>query len=386
MAALLGAPTAHPDLADYLAGFGEEPGYLDFARLGPLSRVVAGESAAQEDALRRARPGVWDRLQGGADRLAAAASSVTGFRPDQIAFQPSTTEGLTQALHGVTGQVLLSTAEYPSLTIGTARAADLLQTVTPVPIPTTAGRVTPGGVRDALTSSTAAVAVSAVDARTGHAVDLEGIRQVIGDRLLIVDAVQALGAADLPWTAADVIACGGQKWLRAGYGCAFLAVSDRAAERLTPALSGVGGTGLPDLVWDAVPPAARGAAGLQLAHPDQVAASRLASALEELAAAGPALVAARVADRAARVLALADEFGLEVVSPRADGERAGIVVVEPLPQRLTALTAALHNHGVSVTIRDGRVRISPHAGTEEETLTMLRSALTAYALAVRPVR
>ena len=62
------------------------------------------------------------------------------------------------------------------------------------------------------------------------------------------------------------------------------------------------------------------------------------------------------------------------------------MVVEPLPDRLTALTAALFNHGVSVTIRDGRVRLSPHAGTTEETIGMLRTALSAYATAVRPVR
>lgn len=386
MAALPGAPTAHTARAAYLDGFGEEPGYLDFARFGPLSRAVLAESAAQQDGLARARPGAWDRLQTGTARLAAAAAAVTGFRADQVVFQPSTTHGLTQAVYGVTGQVLLSPAEYPSLPIAAARAADTLQTVAPVPIPTTGGRVTPGGVRQALTAATAAVAVSAVDARTGYAVDLEGIREVIGDRLLIVDAVQALGAADLPWTAADVVACGGQQWLRAGSGCAFLAVSERAAERLTPVLSGIGGTGLDDVPYDEVPPPAPGAAGLQLAHPDQAGAARLAAALDDLASAGAAEVATLVSGQAARVIALADEFGLPVVSPRASGERAGIVVLEPQPGRLTALTAALHNHGVSVTIRDGRVRVSPHAGTQEETLGMLRTALTAYAQAVRPVR
>lgn len=372
-------------LPDYLAGFGEEPGYLDFAAFGPLSSAVVAESSSLQEALRRGRWGAWQRLQTGAERLRAAAARVTGFRADQVVFQPSTTVGLTHAVWGVTGGLLLSPAEYPSLPIATARASDALQTVTAVRLDLTDGRVTPGDVRERLTATTAAVAVSAVDARTGAVADLDGIRQVIGDRLLIVDAVQALGAADLPWTAADVVACGGQKWLRAGYGCAFLAVSDRAADRLTPVLSGVGGAGA-DLPWDDVPEPADGAEGMQLGHADQVAAARLAVALEDLAAAGPAAVAARVADRAARVLALADEFGVPVVSPRSSVERAGIVVLQPQPDRLTALTAALFNHGVSVTIRDGRVRVSPHAGTTEETIGMLRTALTAYASAVRPVR
>jgi hypothetical protein len=125
---------------------------------------------------------------------------------------------------------------------------------------------------------------------------------------------------------------------------------------------------------------------MQISNPDHVGAARLAAALEDLTQAGPAVVAARVAEQVAKVIALADEFGLPVVSPRAEAERAGIVVVEPLPDRLTALTAALFNHGVSVTIRDGRVRLSPHAGTTEETIGMLRTALSAYATAVRPVR
>ena len=372
-------------LTDYLAGFGEDPGYLDFAAFGPLSSAVVAESAAQEDLVRRARWGARDRLQGNAGRLRDAVAVLTGFRADQVAFQPSTGQGITQAVYGLAGGVLLSPAEYPSLPIVVDRASEALQVVTPIWLDADGGRVTPGGIREALTSTTMAVLVSAVDARTGAVADLDGIRQVIGDRLLIVDAVQALGAVDLPWNAADVVACGGQKWLRAGWGAGFVAVSDRAANRLTPVLSGAGGTGR-DLVYDEVLPAAEGAAGMQISDPDQVGAARLAAAVEDLTQAGPAAVAARITEKTARVIALADEFGLPVVSPRADSERAGIVVVEPLPDRLTALTAALFNHGVSVTIRDGRVRLSPHAGTTEETIGMLRAALSAYATAVRPVR
>jgi selenocysteine lyase/cysteine desulfurase len=372
-------------LTDYLAGFGEDPGYLDFASFGPLSSAVVAESAAQQEAVRRARWGAGDRLEGNVGRMRDAVAVLTGFRSDQIAFQPSTGQGITQAVYGLAGGVLVSRAEYPSLPIAVARASDALQVASPIWLEAEHGRVTPGGIRDALTSTTMAVLVSAVDARTGAVADLDGIRQVIGDRLLIVDAVQAIGAVDLPWDAADVIACGGQKWLRAGKGCGFLAVSDRAANKLTPVLSGEGGTGA-DLGWDTVLPPAAGAAGMQISSPDQVACARLAAAVEDLTQAGPAAVAARIAENTALVIALADEFGLPVVSPRADAERAGIVVVEPLPDRLTALTAALFNHGVSVTIRDGRVRISPHAGTTEETIGMLRSALSAYATAVRPVR
>src|ERR1700712_1498930 len=213
------------DLTEYLAGFGEDPGYLDFAAFGPLSAAVVAESAAQEDLVRRARWGAGDRLATNVDRLRDAAAGVTGFRSDQIAFQPSTGQGITQAVYGLAGGVLFSPGDYPALPIAVRRASEALQVVTPIPFEADGGRITPGGVRDALTGTTMAVLVSAVDARTGAVADLDGIRQVIGDRLLIVDAVQALGAVDLPWDAADVIACGGQKWLPAGWGGGFLPVS-----------------------------------------------------------------------------------------------------------------------------------------------------------------
>ena len=93
------------DLTDYLAGFGEEPGYLDFAAFGPLSAAVVGEAAAQEDAVRRARWGAWERLEGNVGRLQDAAAVLTGFRADQIVFQPSTTQGITQAVYATTARL-----------------------------------------------------------------------------------------------------------------------------------------------------------------------------------------------------------------------------------------------------------------------------------------
>ena len=97
--------------------------------------------------------------------------------------------------------------------------------------------------------------MSLVDSRTGYLCDIEGIRQVIGDRLLIVDAIQGFGVVDAPWEVADVVLSGGQKWCRAGWGTGFMALSARPLERLTPVFSGFTGTeeGEP---WDEVPPPA----------------------------------------------------------------------------------------------------------------------------------
>jgi selenocysteine lyase/cysteine desulfurase len=288
------------------------------------------------------------------------------------------------AMFGLTGGVLMSRAEFPSLPFAAVRAEQSLSVTAPLWLETDHGRVTPGQIRDQLTSTTVAVAVSLVDPRTGFLADIEGIRQVIGDRLLIVDAIQGFGVVDAPLALADVVAGAGQKWLRAGWGTGYLALSDRAAERLTPVFSGYTGTADEDLIpWDDVPPPIRGAAAFRVTAADPLAAARLGGGLVEGDEVGVPEVSAAVARRVTDVIDLADEFALQVVSPRDERERAGIVVVEPAPDQLTVLTASLFNHGVAATTRLGMVRFGVHAGTTEETLAMLRAALTSYASALR---
>lgn len=365
---------------DYIAGFGEEPGYLDYGRVGPLARVVAEESAAFMQVLERARYGSFDAFGDQDARVRAAAALLTGFSTEQIVFQPNTTQGLMHAMFGLTGGVLLSAGEFPSLPISAVRAQEALNVVQPTWLETERGRVTPGLIREQLDPQIAAVAVSLVDSRTGYLCDLEGIRQVIGDRLLIVDAIQGFGVVDAPFQLADVVVTGGQKWCRAGWGTGMMALSERALDELTPVFSGYTGT-TDDEVWGEVPEPAEDARAYRVSKPDPIAEARFAAALEELAMVGVPAVNAAIADRVTEVIDLADEFAISVASPRDEQERAGIVVLEPPAEQVTLLTASLHNHGVTATTRLGTVRLSVHAGTGSETIDMLRAALVSYATA-----
>jgi selenocysteine lyase/cysteine desulfurase len=368
-------------IEQFAAGFDEDPGYLDFARVGPLSRAVLEEEQGLVELLRRARFGSLDNLHSEDERVRNAVSDLTGFRPDQVVFQPNTSTGLMHAMFGVTGGVALSPAEFPSSTFAAVRAAESLGVLSPLWLQTDYGRVTPGTVRDQITSSTAAVVVSLVDFRTGYLADLDGIRQVIGDRLLIVDAIQGFTAVDAPYQAADVVASGGQKWARAGWSTGFLALSDRAAERLTPVFSGFNATD-EELPLDGVIAPSHGAAAFSISNPSPIAQARFATALEAISGVGVTQIAASVREKTERLLALADEFGIPVSSPRNDTERAGIVVLEPANDQLTVLTASLYNHGVSATTRAGTVRLSAHVTTDEETFGMLRASFAGYAAAV----
>jgi selenocysteine lyase/cysteine desulfurase len=364
---------------DFLERFTEEPGYLDFAHRAPVGRTVRDEESAMSSLLGRSRFGTLDTLSEQDARVRTAVAAVTGFRVDQIVTQPNTSQGLMHTLFGLTGEVAVSPAEFPSNTFAVVRAADALGAVTPRWLDTDRGHVTPGNLREQLTDATVAVMVSLVDFRTGYLVDLEGIRQVIGDRLLIVDAIQGFGVVDAPYSLADVVVSGGQKWVRAGWGTGFLAMSDRALDRVVPVFSGFNATDAEGTPLDEVPPPTRGVRAFQVSNPDPIAQARLAAALEEIAEVGVPELNARLAEKVSRVIDLADEFAIEIVSSRNEAERAGIVVVRPEDDRLTQLSASLHNHGITSTSRQGSVRLSPHVTTDEETLAMLRAAFMSFA-------
>lgn len=365
------------NIAEYAAGFAEEPGYLDHAAFGPVQTAVLEEQRVLGTIQEHMRFGAMETLDEQDARVRTVAARLVGRREDQVVSQTATTPGLLHTAFGLTGGVLVSADEYPSLPLALASAASATGgRVQPVVIESGAGWMTPSLIESRLTDEVTAVAVSLVDWQTGYLADLAGIRAVIGDRLLIVDAIQGFGVVDAPYEIADVVATGGQKWLHAGWGTGFTAFSDRALNRLRPALSGPHGT----TGWPTEVPAVRpGAAGFQMTRIDPVAQARMAVSLDRLTAVGVAAVQERVTDRVERVFDIADEFGLSVESSRDPRERAGIVVLRPPQGRLTALSAAFHNHGVTATTRLGVARVSVFASTTDETLDMFRDACLSYA-------
>jgi len=364
---------------EFALTFDDEPGYLNFARVGPLARVVVDEERAQVELLRKARFGSLDGLQEQGARLQRAVSAITGFRERHIVFQPNTSMGLMEVMFGLRGKLLLSRNEFPSAAFAAVRASEAVGSLTLQWLEDDYGRLTPGSIKQQLSNDVTAVAVSLVDFQTGHLVDLEGIRQVIGDRLLIVDAIQGFTVTETDLTLADVVVSGGQKWVRAGWGTGFLAMSERAKGQISPVLSGFNATDAGPVPTGSVPAPTRDVHAFQITNPSPIAQARFSAALEQLAEVGIPAVAKRVSDNATKTIDLADEFGIPVSSPRSVEDRAGIVVLTPAADQLTALVASLHNHGVTVTTREDSVRLSVHTTTTEETLDLVRACFQSFA-------
>lgn len=352
-------------LASYLASFPETPGYLDFARFAPPSHPAA-EAAATWWQRSMHADGI-DEAAASA-RARAAVAAVTGFAAENVALAPSTSHGMLQVAFAVDGgDVAIAPGEFPAHLYPWWRAEELgLLRVRPLP-GELLDPVTPQRVAAALTPGTTAVAVSAVDFRTGWRADLAGIRAVIGERLLIVDGIQGIGAVDLPWHHADALVAGGQKWLRAGWGTGFVALSARGAERLRPRLAGWTGVSEARIYDGMRHPLAPDATAFTATNGSPVSAHVLAAALELIAEAGVPEIAGRIAERTAELDTLLRGRGFDVVSPLDPLDRAGIVVarIGDAPARVDGLAAA----GVRVTAHGAdRVRFSVHATTTSDDL------------------
>ncbi|WP_336501125.1 aminotransferase class V-fold PLP-dependent enzyme [Microbacterium paraoxydans] len=363
---------------DYLATFDAEPGYLNWAAFGPVSPSVRAEVFADADLLGSGRPSSLALVGERIGQAQEVIAELLGADAAEVTLQPSSTHGLMHALYGVSGAVIASTAEFPSVSLTLERAATASDhAVTPRWITPEDGRVTPDAVTAVLDDDVVALAVSHVDFCTGYRADLAALRDVLGpDRLLIVDAVQSFGVIDADYTLADVVVGHGYKWLRAGRGTGFAWFSPQARERIAPVLSGITGTTASGLFVDEFPAPAPDARAYTISVPDTLAAGRLAIGARDVRDAGVAAIEERVSAQVDAVIEIADRHGIAVASPRQRTERAGIVALAP--EEPARVAAALANAGLVVTARGGSIRVAPHAGTDAETLALLDETLGAF--------
>ncbi|MHA7241026.1 aminotransferase class V-fold PLP-dependent enzyme [Arthrobacter sp. TMS1-12-1] len=376
----MGSPTEHDGaaLASYRASFTEGRGYLNFASYGPPSRAVR-ERVAHLLEVAAKGGGARDGSLFGEDlRAREAFARLSGFPPENVGLTGSTSLGLFQVAFGLAGgSVLVSAGEFPANTYPWLRAGAAGRArVAPTGGPGT--RMTPDVVARALTDDTVAVSVSAVDFRTGYRADLAGIRAVIGpDRLLVVDGIQAFGVVDLEWTLADALIVGAQKWIRAGWGVAALALSPQGMARIEPLLTGWTGVTDPHRYDGEEHPPLPGAQRFSVSNLSPYATGALAEALTLIEAVGVPGIEGIVAAHARTLIGCLDAAGVPVLSPRDPSEAAGIVVAG-VGGRAAGAHEALAAADISATLHGDRIRFSVHATTRPEVLGEAAAVLAPF--------
>ncbi|MGH3765749.1 MAG: aminotransferase class V-fold PLP-dependent enzyme [Pseudonocardiaceae bacterium] len=209
-----------------------EPGWLNTASNG-LPPTPAWEALQAALLEWRSGTGSWETWSESTQRSRELFARLVGVRADQVAVGATVSELIGLVAAGVPdrARVVVAEGDFTSLLFPWLVHADRGVDVHPVPVDRLA---------DAVDRATTVVAFSLVQSATGQIADLDAIVAAARahDALVVVDATQACGWLPVSAAEVDALACGGYKWLMAPRGSAFLAVSDRLADRLRPLHAG----------------------------------------------------------------------------------------------------------------------------------------------------
>jgi selenocysteine lyase/cysteine desulfurase len=243
------------------------------------------------------------------------------------------------------------------------------------------GKITPAMIEHALTPKTRVVAISAVQFLSGYRADLEAIGKLCRSRGIwfVVDGIQALGAIklDVQNMCIDALSTGGQKWLMAPHGIGFLYLTEELQSAIDQQHLGWLSVNDPWQFFQydqPLAPSARRYEGGSLNVPGIIG---MQAALETLLEFGTEAIESHIL---AITKTLMDQLraihGLQLISPEADRERAGIVSVQQQKGDFPiSLSDSLEQHYVACSVRNGKLRFSPHFYNTPEEMKLAATIL-----------
>ncbi len=350
--------------------------YLNHASVGPLperTRVVL-------EGFNRKRAAPFElpdrelmRTLAESRRLAA---ELVGASPEEIALTINTGFGLSLAARAVplrAGDIVLaSDREFPANVYPWMLLKDIGVTLELAP-------TTPEGwpdedylVERLRDQRVRVLAVSLVQFSNGYTVDLARLSAATrsAGAYLVVDAIQGVGhvPVDVRRTPVDLLACGAQKWLLSPWGSGFVYVRRELIPELRPAVTGwmafVGTDDFTRLTQynDTLRGDARRFELITLPYQDFAGMNASVALLLEL---GISNIERHLRRLHQPVLAWAAKSGARIASPV--GERgSGILCVAP--EDVVVAFRALKAARIVCSMREGAIRLSPHAYTTPEEM------------------
>jgi len=241
------------------------------------------------------------------------------------------------------------------------------------------GCVTADMVAAALKSRTRLFSISHVQFLSGFKADLHEIGRVCKEKdiIFVVDGIQGVGVSELnvEKDGIDALACGGHKWLMWPMGVAFLYLSPALLEQLRPVhagwLSVRNAWDLFDYRLDFVDSAGRFELGTMNWMGISMAAPMLAAFLDL----GISEIERRVLSLTGRLIDGLSDQGLEVVTPRENRERAGIVSIRL--DEADRVLQELVDRDIFAAVREGVLRFSPHMTNNEADIDQIVTVMDA---------
>jgi kynureninase len=370
-----------PDLSSYRDEFPilAERTYLISASLGPLSLRARRAATEHLDLWQRLGPEeLW--MAHGLPKLEQCRdqfSQIIGADPDEVAIVPSVSSGLSSIASCLDlyerNKVVLSDMDFP--TNGYVWRAQQRRGAKLDFVGSADGiRVEADDVVDRIDAQTAVVNTNRVLFESSWIMDLPPVVEIAHEAgaLVVVDDFHGSGIVPLDVHAlgVDFLLSGALKWLMGGQGIAFLYCRRDLVAMMEPLVVGWFGTKRPfdfdrsglDLRDDArrfetgtytLPQAWTASAGMEMIL--EVGVDRIRARNQELTS---------------LIIEKADEADLEVLSPRADERRGGLVRVRVPGGRPNAerILHELFKRNVVLDQRGDALRISPHFFSTEQDI------------------
>ncbi len=360
--------------------------YFDHAAVAPLPEPTrraivdwAEEAAVEGDT-------VWSRWERRIEELRARLAGLLGAAADEIALVPNTTTGIHIVAEGFPwregDRVVFPADEFPS------NAYPWLNLRSRGVVAESIERPAGGWTTDALLAAcdprTRVIAVSWIGFASGWRIDLESLVSAAHERniLVFLDAIQGLGVFPLDVTSipVDFLAADGHKWMLGPEGAGVLYVARRHLDRLRPLIAGwhsvVDAHDFSRLHWDPKPAAQRYEGGSQ----NMVGFTGLDASIRLLQQAGldarSDRLARRVLDYAAEAGERLTAAGAELVDPPPRAHASGIVGFRLPGHDPAEVQRRCREAGIVLSVRAGRLRISPHVYNNADDLERLVDVLT----------
>jgi cysteine desulfurase / selenocysteine lyase len=355
--------------------------YLDHAANAPLSTPVRSTmevylTRMTEEPFDLAH---WERLR---SQVRTRIAELLSVGPESITFTKNTTAGLGLVAAGLDWEagdnIVGVDREFPSNIypwMGLKRKGVELRLYQPEQ-----GRIDVKALLKLCDQQTRVLAISAVQFWSGFRLDLAALVTALRGRdlLLVVDAVQAVGAlqVDLSRTPVDFLAAGAQKWLLGPMGVGFAYVGPRMLERLNPVSIGPDSVVRDHEYVDYDLTFKPGARRFEEAAPNYPGILGMGAAVNLLLRAGTPQVEEVVLRLADRLREELPSRGYELVQkPATPSEGSGIVSFRHPRMVPTELHARLREAGIIIALRGDFLRASPHYYNSDEDLDRLLEAL-----------
>lgn len=364
--------------------------YLDHAAVSPLSQpAVDAVQKWLEEAAEIGNP-AWGQWVKDVELLRAAAATLIGAAPEEIALVSNTTAGISLVAEGLDwheGENVVTFAdEFPSNVYPWMNLQTLGVEMRRVPT-SASGRPNLDELAAACDSRTRVVTVSWVGFATGYRHGIARIAEIAHARgaLFFLDAIQGLGVfpIDVNEFGIDFLAADGHKWLLGPEGAGLAYIRRQHLDLLRaigPGWHSVKpGQDYSHIELNLRPSAARYEGGSQNIC-GMLALGASLRMLEQLGTQSISAAVLEITDLACEKL---KKIGATIVSDRDIGhrngeQRSGIVSFEIPGKDPLALKRHATQRDVVFGCRAGRLRISPHGYNNDEDLERLVDAITSF--------